>query len=570
MRRQDKFSIMDSMMTRRAANRWAVLLLLVHGIMALDAAWRNSPTWDEISYPAAGYDLLRSGHIRINFEHPPLGKILYALPLLPLRLGAANPSTGLIAADPIRYGFHFVYHNTQSPLVLTVLPRLVAVCFSLGLALLLFGALVRRWGPSAGCLGLCAYAFAPPIVARASLALLEMPLAFFMLGAAVSYVAWREDRRPRDGLICLFCGLCALLTKATALMLLPVFLLAALTEARGGRALARRVWEITSGVLLLLALCEGLTALVGWPYHRILLVNPRIQELAGLFQGPSRSAMPVYFHGATWDQAKNYFALAAWIIKTPVPLLVLAALGAAIALRRRPNDRLAVLGISFFLVCGILMTTVHSVIATAHYFILWPVACLLAGVCAADAESRPARWGVVVLLVLLATLSGRVHPNHLAYFNEIIGGSSQGYRWLADSDQDWGQALPSLARYLRARASPHLILAYSGAGDPRAYGLAYQDLFSPAVVSGEFRGETIPSDGQSIYLALATKVIQSEPEAMDWALKNLKSQAMPGYCFLVYDITREAEAYRWMAGLYEATRRPLLARWALQRAAAFN
>ena len=42
----------------------------------------------------------------------------------------------------------------------------------------------------------------------------------------------------------------------------------------------------------------------------------------------------------------------------------------------------------------------------------------------------------------------RVHPNYLAYFNEAAGGPAQGWRWLVDSNVDWGQELPGLKRYM--------------------------------------------------------------------------------------------------------------------------
>jgi hypothetical protein len=57
---------------------------------------------------------------------------------------------------------------------------------------------------------------------------------------------------------------------------------------------------------------------------------------------------------------------------------------------------------------------------------------------------RPAaRWGPAVLIGLLAGWTGisslAAHPRYIPYFNELAGGSPQGYRWLADSNLDWGQ-----------------------------------------------------------------------------------------------------------------------------------
>jgi hypothetical protein len=43
-----------------------------------------------------------------------------------------------------------------------------------------------------------------------------------------------------------------------------------------------------------------------------------------------------------------------------------------------------------------------------------------------------------------------VHPHCLAYFNELAGGSSNGYRYLSDSNVDHGQDIKRLGAYLNA------------------------------------------------------------------------------------------------------------------------
>ena len=64
-----------------APRQKALVVLVVHAALALYAAWNLSPVWDEIVYPAAGYDFLATGALRDNLDHPPLGKALLALPL---------------------------------------------------------------------------------------------------------------------------------------------------------------------------------------------------------------------------------------------------------------------------------------------------------------------------------------------------------------------------------------------------------------------------------------------------------------------------------------------------------
>lgn len=49
---------------------------------------------------------------------------------------------------------------------------------------------------------------------------------------------------------------------------------------------------------------------------------------------------------------------------------------------------------------------------------------------------------------IIATL--HIFPNELAYFNELIGGPKNGYRYLADSNLDWGQSTETFTAYVEA------------------------------------------------------------------------------------------------------------------------
>jgi hypothetical protein len=51
-------------------------------------------------------------------------------------------------------------------------------------------------------------------------------------------------------------------------------------------------------------------------------------------------------------------------------------------------------------------------------------------------------------LAWLAVSSLRVYPQGISYFNEWTGGPAQGWKYLADSNIDWGQNLPDLGAYL--------------------------------------------------------------------------------------------------------------------------
>src|ERR1044072_2623167 len=75
---------------RRAEALCACLLLLM-GLNLLSVVWRKGLTADEFYHvPAGDYHLTR-GEFRINTKHPPLLKMLAALPLLFIGVEAPTP-----------------------------------------------------------------------------------------------------------------------------------------------------------------------------------------------------------------------------------------------------------------------------------------------------------------------------------------------------------------------------------------------------------------------------------------------------------------------------------------------
>ena len=63
----------------------AALLLASMLLQAVLSMRQLSATFDETTHLPSGYSYIATGDFRLNQQHPPLIKILSALPLLPLR-----------------------------------------------------------------------------------------------------------------------------------------------------------------------------------------------------------------------------------------------------------------------------------------------------------------------------------------------------------------------------------------------------------------------------------------------------------------------------------------------------
>jgi hypothetical protein len=94
---------------------------------------------------------------------------------------------------------------------------------------------------------------------------------------------------------------------------------------------------------------------------------------------------------------------------------------------------------------------------------------------------RPMAALVGLLLAIHVLEAALVYPNFLAYFNVAVGGPRQGYRQLVDSNLDWGQDLPGLAKWQRnhrrrAADDRPFYLEYLGSSSPEHYGIEHVPL----------------------------------------------------------------------------------------------
>jgi hypothetical protein len=88
---------------------------------------------------------------------------------------------------------------------------------------------------------------------------------------------------------------------------------------------------------------------------------------------------------------------------------------------------------------------------------------------------KAAGLATVALLAWHALESVDIRPDYLAYFNQLAGGPSQGYKHLADSSLDWGQDLPALKQWLDGQGlqqpGSRVYLSYFGTARPEYYGI---------------------------------------------------------------------------------------------------
>ena len=188
---------------------------------------------------------------------------------------------------------------------------------------------------------------------------------------------------------------------------------------------------------------------------------------------------PVYLDRA-WSTGgfRSYFCWALWYKLPHVwQILCLGALVRCVAARVSAADRVRLGFIGIPAAVLFVIASLSGMQLGIRYILpVFPFLCLLAGSCFATADqSVPSRWRrrLVLAVVLIAPLSLRHHPEHLAYFNELAGGPEAGGEHLLDSNLDWGQDLLELRSYIHKHADRRWKIAYFGSLPPGELGLQY-------------------------------------------------------------------------------------------------
>jgi hypothetical protein len=162
-------------------------------------------------------------------------------------------------------------------------------------------------------------------------------------------------------------------------------------------------------------------------------------------------------------------------VKSPITVLVLGIAGSVVLARRAMRERDWRLWVPVLAAIAVLAVSIPAQInvGVRHVIPIY-VSFAIGGGVAVIAFWRRFRAVVPRMVFGAAALAGlwstaAVHPEYLAYFNELAGRRPE--RILVDSDLDWGQDLPRLRDALRARGIDSVTIAYYGSGVPELYGI---------------------------------------------------------------------------------------------------
>ncbi len=563
--------------------RWSLViaLLLLFWWRVLVNIRDQSPTMDEPFHLVRGVAYWQTGDLRLQYEHPPLshawsGAYIALEPDLP-SLASLKGWDRASCIDVTRH----LLREPGWPLERALFLGRWAV-LALGLVL---SALVSRWtgelfGHEAGLAALFLCTFDPNILAHSSLVTTDLPVTCLTYAACYAFSRWLD--RPTSGRL-LLAGLTLGLAwgaKLSALILLPALGLVLLWHVwrRRGEATGEHVSNaprVASPLLIGFVAILGIGFLVLWALYRfetgvwapigIQMPMPTYWDnLQRLWQHQA-SGQRAFFIGQLSEEGWWYYFPVLFVIKTPLPLLTLLVVAVVAAWRTRRLAWPPVMIIFPALYFAVSMASkinigyrhilpvvpfAAMVAATAfHYLLIAPVPG--GGTRRSWWRTLIGHWSLFVvhcLLVLWMALSSLwIHPYYLAYFNELVGGPDQGYRYAVDSNLDWGQDLKRLRAYLDEQGIDRIKLSYFGTARPERYGIEYDPLPMPPPSPPSDFSPFNPEPG--VYAISASNLqLLEDPDVFDW-FRRRQPTAKVGYSIFIYDVADNIKG-EWVAVCY--------------------
>jgi type IV secretory pathway TrbD component len=531
-----------------------VALLFLFSLISLTATLQKSLTFDEPLHIYAGYSYLRWRDFRVNPEHPPLAKVLAALPLIACELDTTSITRAQrdFVQQRKDYGWILANHlfmSNDDRESLFFYAKLVMIGLAAALGIFVFLWARALYGLTAGIVALAVYSFDPNILAHSSIVHTDMPFALCFF--AGTYFFWRTSNRFNwINLLCTaFFFALSSVTKFTFIVILPVWAVLGLirvfsSEPQQSQITSPDLVDRAASKLVLLTLVLATAVIMAYVViwaaygfrfdavgHQkgqmlvdrllskeswlspLLVLNSQyfvlpeawVYGLLDMFKDLDRSS---YLFGEISNDGSWLYFPIAFTVKTPLPtlLLICAALGLLLFRRgAQKGDIFLLLPVFIFFSVAVwsrLNIGVRHILPIYPFLFVW-----LGGTVKTIwlRENHATKFSTLFIGIWLLASCLKTYPDYLAFFNELAGGPENGRRVLVDSNLDWGQDLKGLKLWMDNHNLKKIELAYFGTIDPSYYGI--NAVPAPGSITPFWRGgkDNLPT---SSYIAISATYLE--------------------------------------------------------------
>jgi hypothetical protein len=483
---------------------WALCLtlLLAVGIVRIVSTYHVfNHTVDEPSHLACGIEWWEKGGYTIETKHTPLARISIAfLPYMAGVRGVGNPKNWMETYPILSADGHYWRNLTLARI--GVLPFFVIV------TLVTFFWTKRLYGAPAALLAAAILTFLPTILAHSAVATTDMAFTAMFCWSMYAFTLWLKEPNAKTAAVFGVSSGLALCAKFSTIVFLPVcggaiLVLYFVAGQRNWRSLFRTVWlsllcaflvtwavyrfshaplnQVTAVPDRVAAKVFGKSSSLTNVVHKVTSTVPgplpEIPDGLRYLRAQNRMGTPSYIFGQVRDGGFWYFFIVSLALKTPLAVLLLAAIGTRVVTARYLRNRndwesIAPLASAVMIILVTMPSRIDSgvrYVMPVYVFMSMLAALAVVTLWNRQEHRTVARVAAAVLLGWMAVSSALAHPDYLAYFNEF--GGKDPSRLLVIGDLDWGQDMTRLATYLHEKQINHISIMYDGFYEPSSLDL---------------------------------------------------------------------------------------------------
>ncbi|RLC35406.1 MAG: hypothetical protein DRH33_08570 [Candidatus Nealsonbacteria bacterium] len=514
-------------MPNKIANLIALGLLGIMGVLAFFSMKGISLTMDELAHIPAGYSYVSQHDYRLNPEHPPLVKDLAGLPLLSQKINFPknHPSWQKGVNAQWWFGNQFLYKSGNDPDKIIFWARIPMILLLLSLGAFLFH-FARKIGGNFLALGvLFLFALSPTFLAHGRLVTTDVAATFGFTLAIFYYLKFLKNPSKLNVILAGITLGIALAFKFSCVLLLPLFGILTLGWVLFFSEKGKRLKTFFKYLGLAL-LVSVFAVLVIWPIYQLNIWNypvekqvedtkyllssnpfrslvkinvwmaenkifrPLAHYLLGLMMATQRVAggNTVYFLGEVSAAGWWYYFPVVYFLKIPLAFHLLTLFGIVLIFYSLRFSEFSIKKwflnhfVEFSLICFLVIYWFTSIegnlnIGVRHIMPVIPLTYILVlrGIQVGYWKIKNISCRKYTCLVLIGLFSWygfsslSTFPHYLSYFNEIAGGPKNGYKFVVDSNYDWGQDLLRLKNWVEENKIEKIYVDYFGGGDVGYY-----------------------------------------------------------------------------------------------------
>jgi len=493
-------------------------LLVVQTSMLLFIGWNTAPGWDEWGHLPSGLCHLQFGRFEPYRVNPPLIRMIAALPVWLVGGGITNVSFVNSPGERQEWELAttYMYQHGESCFTYFAIARMGVLGFPI-LGTVLIWKLGRRWyGISYGWIPAALWVFSPTVLAFGASITPDVPMAVLGLWAIDRFWDWLQSPSWKNAVIFAIATAFAMLCKMSWIIFPPILLglwffwklrqrqLPSTSDVSQWLVISMVVWFVIGANYEFQGIGKpiGEMDFVSSALRKSNHSESNIDEVVGnrfrnswigrvRFPLPENYLLGVDIQKRDFEAAMSSYFLGVWrhhgwyqyyavgiLLKEPIAICGLILISLASMLKKRSHHFTSehavyfVPGIAIFLFVSSQTGFNHHIRYVLPFF---PVLYLACGSCVFYPRSH-VRIVAPILVSIYALSSVSALPRSYAFFSEAVGGSNQGWRYLSDSNLDWGQDLLTLKKWLAQNdTNQNKYLLYSiPLVDPKILGLGVE------------------------------------------------------------------------------------------------